>query len=540
MAENLCLSILVTDRSGSVRFGSGLAAQKSFQDLFLAAVNLSGQIDNLARSLSIGDTDYVVFSHTTEESNAYFIHEASRNQALFDFVSSVDFSQDILTYFVTNPYEAIVVVDARAIVRFISPIHEKFLQLRTGEAIGRHVTEVIPNTRLHEVVVSGKAEIGQLQEMNGVTRVVARIPILHNGRVVGAIGQIMFKEPETLHELSREMNRLRSEVAFYQRELSGMKRRAYGLEQIVGRSEPIRQLKADIIKVAPLDVPILLVGESGTGKELAAHAIHSLSARHDNPMVLVNAAALPAGLVESELFGYEAGAFTGAEKKGRKGKFELADGSSLFFDEIGDMPPEIQVKLLRVLQDGMFERVGGDRQRYSDFRLISASNRDFNAMIHDGKFRLDLFYRISGVTIRMPSLRDRLDDIPELVESFLAHFAARHRATAKTLKPRAYGYLKEQPWPGNVRQLLHEVEKAAIFCEGLEIDIPDFRPSIFADELENSKDIRKPPGSIPDEVDGLENKLIKDAMTKFGGNKKRVAEELGISRSYLYKKLSAM
>src|SRR5690606_15082766 len=179
-----------------------------------------------------------------------------------------------------------------------------------------------------------------------------------------------------------------------------MKRVEY-LDRIIGSSDAIRQLKSDIMKVAPMDVSVLIVGESGTGKELAAHAIHSLSFRAKHPLIFVNAAALPSSLVESELFGHEPGAFTGANKTGRQGRFEQAHESSLFFDEIGDMPADIQVKLLRVLQDGMFERVGGNRVIQSDFRLLCASNKNFHRMIDEGEFRLDLYYRISGVTIRM-------------------------------------------------------------------------------------------------------------------------------------------
>ncbi|MDP1758133.1 MAG: sigma 54-interacting transcriptional regulator, partial [Pseudohongiella sp.] len=247
-------------------------------------------------------------------------------------------------------------------------------------------------------------------------------------------------------------------------------------------------------------------------------------------------------------FGYEAGAFTGAEKKGRKGKFELADKSSLFFDEIGDMPPEIQVKLLRVLEDGMFERVGGDRPRHSDFRLICASNRDFQGMINAREFRLDLYYRISGVTIRMPSLHERLEDIPDLVENFLAAFAARQRISVNRVDPKVYGYLRELSWPGNVRQLLHEVEKAAIFCDGQEITIEDFRPLSAAaaqKDLPNESAqlmpsaILPPGGKIRDAVEDMEKAMISAAMAKHRGNKKKVAEELGISRAYLYKKLPA-
>src|SRR5690606_4232315 len=219
-------------------------------------------------------------------------------------------------------------------------------------------------------------------------------------------------------------------------ERSNIQHNSYGLEQMIGKSDAIMQLKSDIEKVAPMHVPVLIVGESGTGKELAAHAIHGLSSRYKNRMIFVNAAALPSSLVESELFGYESGAFTGADKSGRKGKFEQADKTSLVFDEIGDMSAETQVKLLRVLQDGLFERVGGNRVCHSDFRLICASNRNFQEMINDGSFRLDLYYRISGVTIRMPSLRERLDDIPALVSSFLAAFATRHRMPVKRVDKR--------------------------------------------------------------------------------------------------------
>jgi transcriptional regulator with PAS, ATPase and Fis domain len=264
--------------------------------------------------------------------------------------------------------------------------------------------------------------------------------------------------------------------------------------------------------------------------------------RRDNRMIFVNAAALPGGLVESELFGYEPGAFTGAERVGRKGKFELANRSSLFFDEVGDMPAEIQVKLLRVLQDGVFERVGGNKPCHSDFRLICASNRNFQQMISGGEFRLDLYYRISGVTIRMPSLRERLEDIPELVRCFLAAFANRHRTAVKSVDDRVFEFLREQAWPGNVRQLLHEVERAAIFCDSPEISVKDFRraePAAPAADDPVAPEISPRHGRVHDAVDALERAMIRNAMTRHGGNKKKVAEELGISRAYLYKKLSA-
>jgi len=538
--------VLVADPHGSVLCATGFASDPAIQKRLLQDLPKKRRQGSGLLALD-GPLRLLAIFRVTPDAIVFLIHAATGESTLFDFIASVDFAHAIFSYFVNSPYESMVVVDDQARIKFVPPVHEQFFGIRRGEGIGKHVTEVIENTNLHEVVRTGKAEIGKVQEMGRITRVVARIPIVEDGKVVGAIGRVMFKGPETVRELSQEVTKLRTEVEFYRRELSGLKRRSYSLEQMVGKSDAIRQLKADIVKVAPLEVPVLIVGESGTGKELAAHAMHGLSPRNENQMVFVNAAALPSGLVESELFGYEAGAFTGAEKKGRKGKFELADKSSLFFDEIGDMPPEIQVKLLRVLEDGMFERVGGDRARHSDFRLICASNRDFQGMINAGEFRLDLYYRISGVTIRMPSLRERLEDIPDLVDNFLAAFAARQRTSVNRVDRRVYDYLRELSWPGNVRQLLHEVEKAAIFCDGPEITVEDFRPltaiaeqrgpAAAARPAPEPSELAVPGGTIRDAVENVERAMISAAMARHRGNKKKVAEELGVSRAYLYKKL---
>ena len=475
---------------------------------------------------------------------------------LFEFAGTVDFAGDILSHFLTNPFEALSVADREGIVRYMSPVHERFFGLKAGGGVGRHTTEVIENSRLHLVAESGKSEIGLLHQMRGVTRVVTRHPIRDSqGEVVGAIGQIMFKGPEQLQALSGELTKLKSEVAFYRRELNDLKNRSYGLDQMVGDSPAMLRLKQQIVKVAPLDVPVLLTGESGTGKELAAHAIHKLSPVRDATMVMVNAAALPATLVESELFGYEAGSFTGAERKGRKGKIEQADGGSLFFDEVGDMPSEVQVKLLRVLQDGSFQRVGGTDMRHSRFRLISASNRNFEAMIADGSFRLDLFYRIGAVTIRLPALRERLEDIPMLANLALTQFAQRHGQRPKTLSDEALEYLRKQRWPGNVRQLMHVVERAAIFSETDLIEPIDFglTDSEPAQTLHEPALAEAGDGAVPapekaapastrvsNALDQVEEQLIRQAMVRLHGNKKRVAVELGISRSYLYKRLAQM
>jgi PAS domain S-box-containing protein len=555
------MGVLVVDEGGTIVFSSGVMSRAAVATAVIQRWRRAEDALGALWSVRSGDMSLCVLATQADQACAFFALSDGCNDELLNFVNAVPFAGDILRHLLTSPYEAMTVVDSAGVVRYLSPVHEKFFGMERADWIGKHVTKVIENTRLDTVVRTGKAEIGQTQEMRGATRIVSRVPIrARGGELVGAVGQVMFRGPEHLQSMNAELSQLRTEVAFYRRELTNRRTNSLGLEQIVGNSAVIRKLKDDIVKVAPLDVPVLLVGESGTGKELVAHALHLLSMRRDNPLVLVNAAALPATLVESELFGYEAGAFTGAERKGRKGKFEQANEGTLFFDEIGDMPLEIQVKLLRVLQDGAFERVGSERSRSSNFRLISASNVDFQRMIAEKSFRLDLFYRISGVTLHVPSLRERRDDIPLLVEHALENFAQRHGTAKKRVSAAAMELLVRQPWPGNVRQLIHTLERGVIFAEGEEIGPGDLGllgegehggsavASLLAPRGPGGPGERPLPsvastistGPVREAVSSLEMSLIRDGMARFKGNKLRVASELGISRSYLYKRLAEM
>lgn len=540
---------VVLDADAKTRFAAGLGLdpilnetlQEIWKNRFQTRLPKLFTIKHLDDPLSV-----LVFF----EQNAvcFLIQQHEKGDPLVEFVATVDFASDIFRHFITNPYEAMTVVDAQGLVRYISPVHEKFFGLSRGAAIGKPVSEVIENTRLDVVLRTGKSEVGQTQEMRGTTRVVNRTPIFgQKKQVLGAIGQVMFESPDALQKMSSEISRLRQEIGFYRRELSSLQRQSRSLDSIIGTSDAITQLKQQILKVAHLDVSVLLLGESGVGKDLVAHAIHILSPRASNPVVVINAAALPASLVESELFGYEAGAFTGADRKGRRGKFEQADQGTLFLDEIGDMPIEIQVKLLRTLQDGTFQRVGSDNLLRSDFRLISATHRDFNAMLADGSFRLDLFYRISAVTIRIPALRERQDDIPLLADTFLKNFAERHGEPVKSLEPEAITYLQSLSWPGNVRQLQHAIERAAIFSHTNRLSIDDFvAENAGSADRDMDAPIRNKPKdprftdsqSMQAAREHVENNLITETLLQLGGNKKRTAETLGISRSYLYKRLA--
>jgi transcriptional regulator with PAS, ATPase and Fis domain len=486
------------------------------------------------------------------------LRRAAAGAALFDFLGAVPFADAILEHFLTNPYQAITVVDHTGCIRFISPVHEAFFGLRTGEGTGRPAEQVIPNSRLGHVAATGKAEIGQLQRMNGVTRVVNRVPIVADGKTVGAIGQVLFKEPEAIGRMHKEVEELRSQLAHYRRELHGLRQRDSGVGLLIGESAPMQRLRREIETVARLDVPVLVLGESGTGKELVARAIHSAGrgshgVQGDDegtqaaPLVSLNLAAFPATLIEAELFGHAAGAFTGSHRHGQPGKLEQAAGGTLFLDEVADIPMEMQVKLLRVLEDRMVERLGSRQARRVDFRLVTATNRDIQALIDGGRFRLDLYYRLSGVVLRVPALGQRLEDIPALLHHFVQAFCQRNGVPVPQVMPDVARHLASRRWPGNVRQLRQKIEEALVFCDGSRLRVQDFArgeenhmATMVAPATHPLGQVFAPedaPAPAAARLRDLAYDAVLQAIARHGGNKKQAALELGISRSHLYKML---
>jgi len=303
---------------------------------------------------------------------------------------------------------------------------------------------------------------------------------------------------------------------------------------LVGESPPMLALRSLISKAAPSDVPILILGENGTGKELVARAVHDLSARRPQPFIKMNCAAIPADLVESELFGHEKGAFSGATAQ-RRGRFEQADGGTLFLDEIGDMPAAMQAKLLRVLQDGEVTRLGATGDLKVDVRVIAATNKDPQALIAAGTFREDLFYRISTIVVRIPPLRQRADDIPAMVRHFAGAACRRNHWPERRISPEAVALLTGQPWKGNVLELKNVVERVLILSEGEAISSEDVRLALPAM-------VEAPPGGahgnapLRDALDAYERELIRDRLRRFGGHVTHTARSLGLERSHLYKK----
>lgn len=299
---------------------------------------------------------------------------------------------------------------------------------------------------------------------------------------------------------------------------------------IIGQSRAMRDILGQILKVAPTDSTVMITGESGTGKELVATAIFEHSKRRDKPFITINCVAIPEGLLESELFGHEKGSFTGAISQ-KKGKFELANGGTIFLDEIGDMPLQTQAKLLRVLQERVFERVGGTKPIEVNVRFITATNKDLPEMVRSGMFREDLFYRINVFSLKIPPLRERREDIPALVEHFLGS-----EDTQALVSPQAMQILLGYSWPGNIRELRNVIERAEVIAEGV-IEPIHLSPELRGDMKLAAHDKLAGEGSLDDRLSEIEKGMIIEAMTRTGGVQVRAAELLGINQRSLWHRI---
>ena len=317
----------------------------------------------------------------------------------------------------------------------------------------------------------------------------------------------------------------------------------FGFANMVGKNKKMLQLYSMIEKVAPTPASVLITGESGTGKELVAKAIHFNCQRRKRPFISVNCAALPDNLLESELFGHEKGAFTGAIAL-RKGRFELADTGTLFLDEIGEMAMPLQAKFLRILQEQVFERVGGTKELQVDVRIIAATNKDLKQEVQDGKFREDLFYRLNVLNLHLPPLRERRDDIPLLINHFIKKYAKQLNNPSLDIKPEVVRLLSGQVWEGNVRELENIIERASILCNNNCIEIADAQPGNEENSPQSSFEINFDTEnmeitdtSLPDMLGAIEKKMLRNALKKAENVQTRAAKILGITKSLLQYKM---
>ena len=329
-----------------------------------------------------------------------------------------------------------------------------------------------------------------------------------------------------------EVRALRDENRQLKEELG----RRYEFDNIIGRSPAMQEIFATVERVAPTRATVLLAGESGVGKDLIARAIHFRSPRHDRPLVKINCTAIPENLMESELFGYEKGAFTGATGS-KPGKFEQADTGTVFLDEIGDVPASIQVKLLRILQEREFERLGSNVTRHIDVRVIAATNQDLRAALEQGTFREDLYYRLNVVPLNIPPLRERKQDIPFLANHFVRTLAPETGCRVESISEAAMEKLMAYHWPGNVRELENVIERSLVMCGGTQLDAPDVRLEDAPRPRNHADSGFLPPGMSLDEY---EQELIREALRRAGGNKSQAARLLGLTRNALRYRLTQM
>jgi PAS domain S-box-containing protein len=432
-----------------------------------------------------------------------------------------------------NMYNGIIITDSEGYVTHFNKTYGEFLGVEPYKQIGKHCTHVVENTRMHIVAKTGKAEINQIQRIKGQDIVVQRIPIREDGKVIAVFGHVMFKDVKDLEKLARKLCFLQTKVKHYEQELLALRSTRYTCESIIGESKELRELKKEAYKATANKYPVLITGESGTGKELFAQAIHQASPRKIHPFVRINCSAIPKDLLESELFGYEKGAFTGAGPKGKPGKFELAHKGTIFLDEIGDMPLEMQPKILRVLEEKEFERIGSTSMIQSDFRLIAATNKNIEEMVEEEKFRKDLYYRLNVIHLNIPPLRNRRDDIVPLARHLLKQMSQDSTFAEIKMDKDAEQALINYEWPGNVRELVNVLERTLSSLETDVIRICDLPFYMRRKKGDNSECAAS---SLREEQFKAEKKAIIQALRR-ANSKSQAAKMLGIHRTLLYKKI---
>lgn len=372
---------------------------------------------------------------------------------------------EILNGILENPYIGIILVDTVGNINIVNKTYLEVLDLTEEDVINKHVLEVTPHSRLPEVLETKEVHLADHWPVNNHDTIVFRMPLYKDGVLIGAMGQSLVLDAAGVRILSKKLRELEGELAVYKDVVNSIYSSKYCFDSIVGEDITLRNVKSIALRAANTGSTILIRGESGTGKELFANAVHQAGPRSNQPFIRVNCAALPDHLLESELFGYEEGAFTGARKGGKPGKFELANQGTVFLDEIGDMPLAMQSKLLIVLQEREVERVGGTKPVHIDVQVIAATNRNLEGMMKKGKFREDLYYRLNVVTLNVPSLRQRPQDIPLLINDLLPKLNQRMHTQIEKVSADALELLTNYDWPGNVRELENLLERVINFAD---------------------------------------------------------------------------
>jgi transcriptional regulator with PAS, ATPase and Fis domain len=481
--------------------------------------------------ISIGEDTYHVHSYPFE----------SKNGAMLYFENIVNSSTKI---FLNNPYVAFIFIDNKGIIRLVNEALVKYSKFPKSELIGRHINDINLDPKLYKVLETKKPDLLSIFSAR-LNIVVSRHPIFEGKECIGVYAWYISIDQQDIknnhfgenyvhildglqvNTISQALIKLNN----YMHEFYETNRTEKGIESIIGNSRPMVELKERLIMVADSPSSILITGESGTGKGLVAEAIHFHSSRNKYPFVKVNCAAIPDSLLESELFGYVDGAFTGARKGGKIGKFELANKGIIFLDEIGDMPLAMQAKLLRVIQEREVERLGSENVIPIDVRIISATNKDLLSMVKLGNFRADLYYRLNVINFQLTPLRERKQDIPLLINYFIKTLSAKLNKNIKGVSSEVMDQFMRYNWPGNARELINVLEAAMNFCRSNLLGVEEL-PKYFLSEPENEPSDKD---DLYSALEDLKKPVVISALEKCSGKRKDAAELLGISKSTLYR-----
>ncbi|MBI6873119.1 sigma 54-interacting transcriptional regulator [Clostridium aciditolerans] len=434
-----------------------------------------------------------------------------------------------------NLHEAVCICDENGIVRYWNKSAEKLYGVTVEDIIDKNLEDFFPNALSIQVLKTEKRVDNVChQPVEGKLVALSAVPLYNSkGNLIAVVSTDRdITDAENLtKQLEYEKKKVELLEHAYKKEIASK----YNFPSIIGKNKKIIESIAIAEKVAPTSTSVLITGKSGTGKEVFARSIHEASGRTGN-FVAINCSAIPESLFESELFGYVEGAFTGAIRKGKIGKFEFANGGTLFLDEIGDMPLEMQAKILRVLQDGIIYRLGSEKSVTTDTRIIAATNRDLKKLISEDKFREDLFYRLAVVQIHLPDLKDRKEDIKDLCNLFLEQVSKQEDIKINDIDEKAYKILTSYKWDGNIRELKNVIQRMVVLSNDGKITV-DSIPEYILESASDSEDMGENQHDLERIVENVEKRTIKDVMSMVNGNKQQAAKILNIKRSTLYYKL---
>ena len=453
----------------------------------------------------------------------------------------MDISSDIAKLIIDH-LDGVVITDPQGRYIYVNEAWSEMMGgIRLEDIKGKFVRDIIPDTKIDFVLQSRKPVTGHVIIAKGPSKTKAfstYLPIFKDGELVAGFIHVIIRGMKGAVDFSSKVNSMVNQIEYYQEELRKIRGAKYTIDNIIGNSLEIMQMKDTIINAARSNSTVLIEGETGSGKELVAHSIHDLSIRSSAPFIKINCAAIPSELLESEFFGYEEGAFTGAKKGGKEGRFEMANGGSLFFDEINQMPLALQPKLLRAFQEKEIERVGGKGSIPINVRIIAASNVPLDKMIKEKTFRSDLFYRVNVIKIVIPPLRKRKEDIPLIADNLLDKLNFQLGMSVPGISEEAKIRLMEYNWPGNIRELQNVVERAMNMSWGEALEWKHFSAYFENKMLNKYHRIEQNNGFlIKDMKEMLEKDTIIKALNNCKNNKTRAAKILGISRTLLYRKM---